>query len=63
MKPKREAKKKPQKKTCKKPKQKMWKFYVDHLVRKNRGKPLKDLLKNYSKTDYKKFKRNPCVFF
>ena len=49
---------------CKKPpKQKMWKLYVAHLVRKNPGKPLKDLLKNYSKKDYAEFKRHPCVFF
>jgi len=49
------------KKTCKKEKPKMWKRYVDFLVRKNRGKPLKEILKNYSKADYKKFQKNPCV--
>jgi len=53
--------KKKKKKTCKKEKPQMWKRYVDFLVRKNRGKPLKEILKNYSKADYKKFQKNPCV--
>ena len=52
-------------KKCKKiktkPKQKTWKLYVEFLVRKNRGKPLKEILQNYSKADYKKFQKNPCV--
>jgi len=52
---------KPKKNKCKKTKSKTWKLYVQFLVRKNRGKPLKELLKNYSKSDYKKFQKNPCV--
>ena len=54
--------KKTKKKKTEKPK--TWKLYVDHLLRKNKRKiPLKDLLKNYSKADYAKFKKHPCVFF
>ena len=48
----------------KKPKQKTWKIYVDHLLRKYKGKKtLKEILKTYSKSDYEKFKKNPCVYF
>ena len=46
----------------KKEKPKTWKRYVEFLVSKNKGKPLKELLKNYSKADYKKFQKNPCVY-
>ncbi len=49
-------------KKCKKEKPKTWKRYVEFLVKKNPGKPLKELLKNYSKADYKKFQKNPCVY-
>ena len=59
MKSQKAKKKKPCKKT--KPKQKTWKLYVEFLVNKNKGKPLKELLQNYSKSDYKKFQKNPCV--
>ena len=56
--------KKKKHKKNKKEKPKTWKLYVEHLLRNNKQKkPLKDLLKNYSKTDYAKFKKNPCVFF
>jgi len=40
----------------------MWRKYVKYLIRKNPGKPLKQLLKNYSKSEYEKFKKNPKLF-
>ena len=52
--------KKPKK--CKKETPKTWKRYVQFLLKTNKGKPLKELLKNYSKADYKKFQKNPCVY-
>ena len=40
----------------------MWRKYVKFLIRKNPGKPLKQLLKNYSKKEYEQFKKNPKLF-
>jgi len=35
----------------------MWRKYVKYLIKKNPGKALKQLLKNYSKSEYEKFKK------
>ena len=40
----------------------MWRKYVKYLIKKNPGKALKQLLKNYSKSEYEKFKKNPKLF-
>ena len=40
----------------------MWRKYVKYLIKKNPGKPLKQLLKNYSKTEYEQFKKKPTIF-
>ena len=39
-----------------------WRRYVKYLIRKNPGVPLKKLLKNYSKSEYEEFKKNPKAF-
>ena len=42
---------------------KVWRAYVKFLLDRNQGKkPLKELLKNYSKKEYAEFKRNPVRF-
>ena len=40
-----------------------WREYVRFLMETNKGVPLKILLKNYKKTDYKKFCKNHCVHY
>ena len=40
-----------------------WRQYVKYMMDKNPRVPLKDLLKNYKKKDYKKFCKKNCVFF
>ena len=40
-----------------------WKLFVRFMIDKDAGKtPLKELLKNYSKEEYKKFRKNPRVY-
>ena len=39
-----------------------WKQFVQHLVDTNPRTPLKELLKNYKKKDYKKFCKT-CVHY
>ena len=41
---------------------KMWRQYVKYLIKKNPGKPLKTLLKNYDKKEYASYKANPKLF-
>ena len=42
---------------------KLWRAYVKFMLDRNQGKkPLKELLKNYSKKEYAEFKKNPVRF-
>ena len=44
-------------------KQNHWKAFVRFMIAKDGGKtPLKELLKNYNKDEFEKFKLNPCVY-
>ena len=38
-----------------------WREFVRYMMATNKGVPLKTLLKNYKKEDYKKFCREQCV--
>ena len=38
-----------------------WKEYVRYLLETNKNVPLKELLKNYKKSDYKNFCKKHCV--
>ena len=40
-----------------------WKEYVSYLLETNKNVPLKELLKNYKPSDYKKFCKNHCVHY
>ena len=40
-----------------------WKEYVRYLLETNRDVPLKELLKNYKKSDYQKFCKKHCVHY
>ena len=40
-----------------------WREFVHFLMETNKGVPLKTLLKNYKKSDYKKFCKNHCVHY
>ena len=41
-----------------------WKEYVKYLLETNKNVPLKELLKNYKKSDYTKFcKNHKCVYY
>ena len=54
------------KKTNKKAKLKpagRWKEYVRYLLETHKNTPLKQLLQNYKKADYKKFCKNHCVHY
>jgi hypothetical protein len=52
----------PKKKTKLKPGGR-WKEYVRYMMETNKGVPLKTLLKNYKKEDYKKFCKKHCVHY
>ena len=40
----------------------MWKAYVKYLVKKYPDRTLKDLLKNYDRAEYARFKQSPTQF-
>ena len=40
-----------------------WKEYVKYLLETNKNVPLKELLKNYKKSDYKNFCKKHCVSY
>ena len=40
-----------------------WKEYVKYLLETNKNVPLKELLKNYKKSDYKNFCKKHCVHY
>ena len=40
----------------------MWKKYVAYLMKTNPDKTFKELITNYSKTEYAAFKKNPKQF-
>ena len=40
----------------------MWKKYVEYLLKTNPDKTLKELISNYDKKEYARFKQNPKQF-